>query len=237
MIKRNKSKYILYTLLGLTLVSVTSVGFSSWIINNTKSDTTSDFTISFGDVVDNSITAELVSDECDLSISFDALSSELCTNEITNGDGKTEDLNYKVVFNLTRSAGTSLANTLLSFEYSDGADTFKNTLSSSTKEYINSTCLTDFTYTLPSSDKTDDTNNINTAVKVSVNYTDTTYYSSCKVTCNFSFSWGNVFNDKNPCISDVKDIANQLTLFKTAYSSLSNNVINLTITPSLGSNN
>ena len=47
MIKNKNNKYILYTLISLSLISVVSVGFSSWIINNSKGDTTENFNITF----------------------------------------------------------------------------------------------------------------------------------------------------------------------------------------------
>ena len=92
MLKNKKNKYILYTLISLSLISVVSVGFSSWIINNSKGDTTENFNITFGEVIDNTISANITSS--DVSVSFDALEADLCTNEITNGDGNVEDLNY-----------------------------------------------------------------------------------------------------------------------------------------------
>ena len=227
MIKRNKSKYILYTLLGLTLVSVTSVGFSSWIINNTQGDTTGNFTITFGDVIDNTISAKII--DSDVIVSFDALEADSCTNEITNGDGNVEDLNYGVTFTLT--SANSLVGINLDFTYSNTSN-FISALGTNPNDYINCACLTNFTYTMPIDNVSDATITENTAVKLKVTYSNGTK-TSATIEANFAFSWGSVFGKFNPCKSEVNDVDIKLNNFKTAYSKVINEQINLTITPKI----
>ena len=226
MLKNKKNKYILYTLISLSLISVVSVGFSSWIINNTKGDTTGNFTITFGDVIDNTISAEIT--DSDVIVSFDALKADSCTNEITNGDGNVEDLNYGVTFTL--SSANSLVGINLDFTYGNTTNFITN-LGTNPNDYINCACLTDFTYTMPNANVTDDTNTENTAVKLKVTYSNE--FKNAEVVANFAFSWGSVFGNVNPCKSEVNDVDIKLNNFKTAYSKVINEQINLTITPKL----
>ncbi len=226
MLKNKKNKYILYTLISLSLISVVSVGFSSWIINNSKGDTTGNFNITFGEVIDNTISANITSS--DVSVSFDALEKSLCTNEITNGDGKVEDLNYGVTFTLT--SANSLAGINLDFTYSNTSN-FISALGTNPNDYINCACLTNFTYVMPNDNVTDNTITENTAVKLKVTYSNE--FKNAEVVANFAFSWGSVFGNVNPCKSEVKDVATKLNNFKTAYSNVTNEQINLKITPKL----
>lgn len=226
-IKRNKSRIFIYTLCGLTILSLGTVGFSSWIINSTQGDS-ENFNISFGEISDNTIQASITSS--DTTIRFDALESSYCTNEITNGDGQLEDLNYSVTFTLT-SASTSLVNMKLNFEYDGNAATFTSTLGTN-PQYINCSVLNDFSYTMPSVDQSDATVSENSGVKLKVDYTNEKTFTEATVTVNFSFSWGNAFGNVNPCTSKVENVIGVLNNFKTAYQKITNNVINLTITPS-----
>lgn len=226
-IKRNKSRTFIYTLCGLTILSLGTVGFSSWIINSTQGDS-ENFNISFGEISDNTIQASITSS--DTTIRFDALESSYCTNEITNGDGQLEDLNYSVTFTLI-SASTSLVNMKLNFEYDDNATTFTSTLGTDPHQYINCSVLNDFSYTMPSGDQNEATVSENSGVKLNVDYTNEAL-TEATVTVNFSFSWGNAFENVNPCTSQVKNVIEVLNNFKTAYKKITNNVINLTITPS-----
>ncbi len=225
-IKRNKSRTFIYTLCGLTILSLGTVGFSSWIINSTQGDS-ENFNISFGEISDNTIQAFITSS--DTTIRFDALESSYCTNEITNGDGQLEDLNYSVTFTLT-SASTSLVNMKLNFEYDDNAALFTSTLGRN-PQYINCSVLNDFSYTMPSGNQNEATVSENSGVKLNVDYTNEAL-TEATVTVNFSFSWGNAFGNVNPCTSKVENVIEVLNNFKTAYQKITNNVINLTITPS-----
>lgn len=227
MLKNKKNKYILYTLISLSLISVVSVGFSSWIINNSKGDTTENFNITFGEVIDNTISANITSS--DVSVSFDALEADLCTNEITNGDGNVEDLNYGVTFTLT--SANSLVGINLDFTYSNTSN-FISALGTNPNDYINCACLTNFTYTMPIDNVSDATNTENTAVKLNVTYSNGTK-TSATIEANFAFSWGSVFGNVNPCKSEIDNVDIKLNSFKTAYSKVINEQINLTITPKI----
>lgn len=226
MLKNKKNKYILYTLISLSLISVVSVGFSSWIINNSKGDTTENFNITFGEVIDNTISANITSS--DVSVSFDALEADLCTNEITNGDGNVEDLNYGVTFTLT--SANSLVGINLDFTYSNTSN-FISALGTNPNDYINCACLTNFTYVMPIDNVSDATNTENTAVTLTVTYSNE--FKNAEVVANFAFSWGSVFGNVNPCKSEIDNVDIKLNSFKTAYSKVINEQINLTITPKI----
>ncbi|MBO8427220.1 MAG: hypothetical protein IAC58_01510 [Firmicutes bacterium] len=227
--EKSKNKIILYSLLGLSIISLAGVGFSSWVINNTKEATTDNFSITFGEVVENSITTQITSS--DLQIRFDALSDEYCTNEITNGEETSEDLNYSVSFTLT-STDVDLTTISLEFAYSN-EENFKSTLGGTT-QYIDCTCLTDFTYEMPDSDVSDVTATNNSAATFDVTYGGSKL--TANVTVSFSFKWGSVFgeNNNNPCTSTVDNVVTKLKDFENAYSAFENTTINLKITPSLG---
>ena len=222
-----KNKIVLYSLLSLMGVSLLTIGFSSFIIDGSVSDDSYGVTANLGDVIDNTIITTINDSECDYNISFDNL--ENGNGNITNGDKKEEDLEFKIVYTLqTTTNDINLNNYKVSVSINnDAKESYASLKDSNNFSYIDSSCLTDFSFTLPSSNGNITTNPIVNNVTNSVTYINN---KEAKVTSIFSFKWGEKFNNTNPCYSTDINIGTYLNDFVNKCKNLKGIVV--TITPS-----
>ncbi len=221
--EKGKKKILFGGVTVLSLAAIAGIGYASWVIANNVGATTNDLSIAIGTITSSSINVNIT--DQDTSVRFDALENELCTNSISNGDGLTEDLEYSVTFTLTSSE--SLEGVTLDFTYAGTTD-FINALDGTT-QYIDTTCLTNCTYTLGNYGVSGATLSGNNAGKITVSYTDSTYYTSANITVTFNFAWGSAFGSVNPCQSTVTDVGSVLNAFDAAFKSVSSSTISLTI--------
>ena len=207
-------------------VSLLTIGFSSFIIDGSVSDDTHQVSATIGDVIDNTVIATINDSECDYNISFDNLKNG--NGNITNGDNNTEDLEFKIVYTLkTTTNDLNTNNYEVSVSINEEAKTsYANLKDGNNVSYIDSSCLTNFSFTLPSSNGNITTNPVVNNVTNSVTYINN---KEAKVTSIFSFEWGDKFNNTNPCYSTDINIGTYLNDFVNKCKNLKSIVV--TITP------
>lgn len=219
--EKGKKKILFGGVTVLSLAAIAGIGYASWVIANNIGDTTDNLDIKIGTISSSSITVEITDQDTD--VRFDALEDEYCDNGIRNGDGYTEDLEYSATFTLT--SNSSLVGVTLDFTY-NGTESFISALDG-TPQYIDTTCLTNCTYTLGDYGVSGATLTNNSKGKIDVSYT--TQYTVAEITVTFEFAWGSAFGGVNPCTSTVTGVADVLSAFNTAFSGVSNSTISLTI--------
>ena len=239
--KIKSNKKLISILLGVSFISLASIGFSSWVIKN-PTNTGDEATISaqIGEIVDASLTAEII-DGSDLAnpIRFDSLSAKYCTGEfITNGEETTENLDVKFTYTVTGKTALNTGEYKVSYAFSGDADALKTAIGGTT-QYIDTTCLTNCEFTLPKvagAMSTTNNSNITNSVLYNGDFTVATIEST------INFYWGSAFANKNPCTIVSTDgdgftaekIKSTLEAFETVYKTVNSGKpeITLTITPS-----
>ena len=240
--KIKSNKKLISILLGVSFISLASIGFASWVIKN-PTNTSADATISaqIGEIVDASLTAEII-DGSDLAnpIRFDSLSADRCSGDfIKNGEETTENLDVTFTYTITGKTALNTGKYKVSYAFTGDAVALKDAIGGITQQYIDTTCLTDCEFTLPQADGAmSDANNSN--ITNNVTYNDPEFTVATIVT-TIAFKWGEAFAKTNPCTITTKDhgftaekIKSTLEAFETAYKNVNggNPKIILTITPS-----
>lgn len=237
--KIKSNKKLISILLGVSFISLASIGFASWVINN-PTNTGDNATISaqIGEIVDASLTAEITKDT-DLAnpIRFDSLSRDSCTGDfITNGEETTENLDVTFTYTITGTTALNTGDCKVSYAFGGDADALKTAIGGTT-QYIDTTCLTDCEFTLPlAAGAMSTTNNLNITNSVSYNGD----FTVATIESTIAFKWGSAFANENPCNIKsgygftAQSIKENLKAFETAYKTVNNGNpgITLTITPS-----
>lgn len=239
MLKNKKKKTYIYILSGVALVSLISVGFSTWIIDKIQGAEVGSISVSIGQIDDSSLRIELsdVEGENDLNpIRFDSLSADQCLEGgvITNGDDQVEKMSFKFTYTLTSGSKFSAENKI-KVDYTFGGQASEYISKLGDAGFIDTTCINSYTIsgvidgttTLINDVKGSDGNLI--AVTSSISYLDS---SSAKITSTFKFGRGNRFNNQNPCRASDSTIMDTLKEFEAAYNGISGDKsINVKITP------
>ena len=239
MLKNKNKKTYIYILSGVALVSLISVGFSTWIIDKVQGAEVGSISVSIGTIDDSSLRIELVEEESDLkSIRFDSLSADECSDGgggvITNGDGLVEKMSFNFTYTLTSGSGFSTENKIkVDYTFGGQAQDYIDVLGK--EGFIDTTCIEG--YSITGIDGTTDSisdvlgkDKKLVAVKSMITYLDT---NSAKITSTFNFGWGSRFKNKNPCLTSKSSIMDTLKAFETAYKERisGDKLINVTITP------
>lgn len=237
MLKNKKRKTYIYILSGVALVSLISVGFSTWIIDKIEGAKVGNISVTIGTIDDSSLRIELVEGESDLKpIRFDSLRADQCLEGgvITNGDGQVEKMSFKFTYTLTSGSGFSTENKIkVGYTFGGHAQEYIDELGGD-KGFIDTTCIKNYTINgIDGVNKTiNDVKGIDgklVAVNSTIDYINTT---SAKITSTFNFGWGKEFEYKNPCLASEGSIMDTLKAFETAYKGISDpKSINVTITP------
>ena len=108
--KRQKSKMTMLIVGGLAAVSLVSVGFASWVINDITEANTQ-VTINVGTVSNNTLKAEVLTEQDgkDLTLRFDNVAVP-DGQFLQNVDGKVQDLTFKIPVKIT--GNLSVLNTI-----------------------------------------------------------------------------------------------------------------------------
>ena len=238
MLKNKKKKTYIYILSGVALVSLISVGFSTWIIDKIQGDSVGNISVSIGQIDDSSLRIELsdVEGENDLNpIHFDSLSADQCLEGgvITNGDGLVEKMSFKFTYTLTSGSGFSTENKIkVDYTFGGHAQEYIDVLGK--EGFIDTTCIKPYTISGIDGEKTliNDVKGLDgnlIAVNSTITYPDT---KSAKITSTFNFGRGSKFNNQNPCLASDGSIMDTLKAFETAYNGIiGDKSINVTITP------
>ena len=236
--KIKSNKKLISILLGVSFISLASIGFASWVIKNpTNTGANATINVQIGEIVDASLTAEITGKN-DLAnpIRFDSLSADSCSGDfITNGEETTENLD--VTFTYTITGKTALnKGCKVSYNFSGDADALKTAIGGTT-QYINTTCLTNCEFTLPEeAGPMSATNNS----KITNNVTYNPEFTVATIETTITFEWGSAFAGKNPCTITsangftAQSIKETLESFEKGYKTVNggNPEITLTITPS-----
>lgn len=190
--KSRKSKIVLFSVLGLATISLATVGFASWVISGETPATSDNITAEVGAVVDNTLSASIVTAECDFKVRFDNLAKGAEGLKIANGsDTEKEDLDFKIVTTIT--AGDKLNGCLKGVKYDFTYDTvLTNAINNNYVAFAKGTSYnTTINFTA------------DTTATISDPTTNTLSFSSddvkaVKVTSTFSFTWGTAFGGQNP---------------------------------------
>ena len=192
--KSRKSKIVLLSVLGLATVSLATVGFASWVISGVTPADDQNITAVAGEVVDKTLSASIVSKDCDLSIRFDNLKQGSAGLEIPNGSENDEqDLDFRIVTTIT--AGDKLNGNLAGVKYQF---TYVSALQEAiNKNYVAFAKGPEYT---PTINFTED--QVATITDDTPNALQFTNEKILKITTNFSFTWGSAFENKNPGLLD-----------------------------------
>lgn len=182
--KSRKSKIVLLSVLGLATVSLATVGFASWVINEVTPATSNNITAEVGKIDDKTLSAS-IDGTSDLAVRFDNLSTG---TTMGNGDGKTQDLDFTIDTTIT-TTGTSLAGLLTTVKYEFALGTFLST--AITNKYI----TFDGKAKVASITGSDSNLSTNTAGFTVVTNTSA---KEIKIRGTFSFGWGAAFKGDNP---------------------------------------
>ena len=240
--KIKSNKKLISILLGVSFISLASIGFASWVIKN-PTNTGDDATINvqIGEIADASLTAEITKDsDLDNPIRFDSLKADSCSGDfITNGEETEANLDVTFTYTVTGKTALNTGEYKVSYAFSGNADALKTAIGGTT-QYIDTTCLTNCEFTLPEDDgSVSATNNSNITNKVTYNKPE---FTVATIESTINFYWGSAFANKNPCTIVSTDgdgftaekIKSTLEAFETAYKTVNsgNPQITLTITPS-----
>lgn len=230
-----KSKVILFSLLGVAVLSLTGVGVAAWVIAGITPATTGQISVTVGDTTDKRITVENTN-LTDGALQFDAQANDT-TGPITASSGSKEDLEF--AFTFTVSGVSNMGSFTLNYATTgtdNGLDVLKTAVSSN---YLVSPISTTGTtsFTLPMTMAVNATVSATATSPAALSSKVTAYDSAANtatisVTCDFG--WGSVFGSKNPCLIASDADASTLATYKTgmvALASLNSKKLYVTITP------
>lgn len=230
--RKNKigKKYLLSSVVILSALSLVAVGFSSWTMNGSLPDS-ANVKVNVGSVLDQTLIVE-INESSDLSFSFDNLES----SSITNGDFKTEDLEFKIVYRLESTRVINTSDFSLNFRFSNNVKTSYSALNTADAQYMDTRCVSeDFSITLPVSSGTIST--IENCISTVVSYDSDNM--GANVETKFNFHWGSAFKNSNPGNyynpdTDTNDVYFELAEKLKSFDEICKNlpVIDLTIEPS-----
>lgn len=232
--KSRKSKIVLLSVLGLATVSLATVGFASWVISGVTPASDQNITAIAGEVVDKTLSASIVSGECDLSVRFDNLAKDSEGLKIANGSATDkEDLDFEIVTTIT--AGDKLNGNLAGVKYEFK---YESVLTDAiNKQYVAFAKGTTYTPTINFTE--DQVATITDSTTNTLSFTDA---KTLKITSIFSFTWGQAFGGNNPGLLDPnatntvvnpqkKNIEVLKDFVKLIGTSTAKNLLTVTVTP------
>ena len=196
--------------LGLSALSLGTIGFSSWIISGTSGNATSNVTVSVGEVKDQRIFMEL-NDGSETQLNFDAVKGNSGGVVSAGEDSTGEDLEISFSFNIysnTRDIfNTAISGKKLYLNFSSENGNFKTAVN--TNKYLLSP------YAIDGEEKEESNINLTTSVVAKdIYYTEksglkkltytvkdyevTSEKYGSTVELKYYFAWGAMFNYENP---------------------------------------
>lgn len=235
-----KKKLVVMVVAGLAGISLGSVGFAGWVINATTAIEKNDVNVEFGDVSSNAFTASLI-EGGDYNLKFDCSREKNLTNDIQGSADNLEDLQIKFSFRINKTdSGTTGDEVFKKVEKAEVVfDAPKNSpiLTLVEQNYICTPLVLGAKNEISLAKDPATTENSDQITKTSVKYT-VSYDASnqgIKVECTYDFSWGSVFEHKNPQdMEKTKDPQSKLKAFNDIVKDkLTGNFLNIKITPIL----
>lgn len=233
--KIKKSNLTIYILTSAAFISLIGVGFSSWVLDKIQGDS-QQINAEIGKITDNSLIASIDKGSSKLDpICFDA--NDANGEIVANGDSKvSENMDFVVAFNIEAGYALNGGDIEIKFTFDDIAKEYSTYLDASPEsqyiQYIDTSCLKEFAFTMPTATNTTIDNTPKTISSV-VTYSNE--YKSAKVVSTFTFKWGSAFEYKNPCESKNISVIETLKAFNYAFSQIGSDTdkaFTVTITPS-----
>lgn len=226
----------MYSLLGLSVISLASIGFANWVIINTESKS-STITVEIGQIENSNLSATIL-DTSDFTVRFDSAEGDN-TGAITSGtDGMFEKLSFHADFKLNIGSLSSFVGIQikLGFNSTDGgAKNFIDYLG--TPGYINTTLLSE-TYAFKLNDTT--TGKTPLGDYLSYEYQIDMEEKEATIKTTYTFKRGSLFGEKNPVYEEGSNSTETLKNFVTAFGDFkdtitddANSKVVLTITPEM----
>ncbi len=198
--KFNKGKNIGIISASLAAVALVGVGFSTWIIQTTNTQTTGDITVTVADTKDISIA---ISDAAvsDGTVKFDANKDSKVTGSLlTCGESDAEDMSFTITYKVT--VGSDAKTWQIKAGIEDGTDGKFNT-AVNTRKYI----ALPTTLGLIESESSDSSavclDRSSTTGTNGLDFTVSDHVYTVKQT--FTFTWGDAFAKKNPVAVTASD--------------------------------
>ena len=219
--------------LGLSALSLGTIGFSSWIISGINGKATSDVTVSVGEVKDQRIFMELNS-ASDTTLNFDADKDIESGGVVSAGEGdEKEDLKISFSFNIYSNSrdifNTAMSGKKLYLNFSSENEKFKTVVD--TNKYLLSP------YAIDGADHAIDEGNEEANIDLTTqvgpkdtyyteksglkkltytvkNYEVTSEKYGSTVELTYYFAWGAMFNYENPVKLTSNNFANAATALK-----------------------
>lgn len=222
----------MYCLLGLSVISLASIGFANWVIINSESKN-SVITAEIGQIENGNLTATIL-DTSDFTVRFDSISNS--EGAITSGSDD-EKLYFNADFtldigNLNDFSGIQIR---LGFNNSDGcgAKNFIDFLG--TPGYIDTTLLSN-EYTFELSNDTTPEIELNEYLKYEYHIDN----KVATVNVTYTFKRGSVFGGENPVLEKGDNPTESLKAFNSAFEEFKKRITDdentnvvLTITPEM----
>lgn len=226
--KIKKSNLTIYILTSATFISLFGVGFSSWVLDKIQGDSQKINAV-IGQIIDNSLIASIDNESSKLDpIRFDA--NDENGGIVANGDSEVlANMDFVVAFNIEAGYALNGGNIEIKFTFDEIAEKYTTYLDA-TPQYIDTSCLKEFIFIMPSATNTTIDNTSKTISSV-VTYSNE--YKSAKVVSTFTFKRGDAFGGNNPCASQDISVIETLKAFDSAFSQIGDDkAFTVTITPS-----
>lgn len=224
MIKKSKSKLLIYSSIALATVALATVGFSAWIIDGSVYEDDVNVNVTIDNMLDKTVLLKLndQNNGSDFSVNFDYdKNSQNKNTHVIFDESETDDEDLTFVFKYTLTSN----NVLNRGDYQVGIGFSKETITAfnglNKNPYIDVTCLKDFTFTLPASSSTVNVQGVD-ASYITNNITYSNENKEATIVSTFNFKWGSYFNGKNPCEygtgTNEKDYETKIKAFGTDVS-------------------
>lgn len=200
MLNKNRSKIVIYSLIGLATVALATVGFSGWIIDGSV-DANENVSVTVSEIADRTTVIEVLGNECDKAVCFDydKNSQNKNPNIVFDDDpSKTpgEDLNFSIKFTIKSNSALNLENKhAISFTFDEATKTKFQEINANGKNFIDYSCIQDFSFNLP----TENNSSVASSKYITNSVTYSNEYKTATIVSTFTFYWGDYFNGKNPC--------------------------------------
>lgn len=201
MIKKGKSKILMYSSIALATVALATVGFSAWIIDGSVYADDINVNVTIDNMLDKTVLLELndQNNGSDFSVNFDYdKNSQNKNTHVIFDESQTKGEDLTFVFKYTLTSNQALNNG----EYQVGVSFDKTTITNFTNlnknQYIDFTCLKNFTFILPTSSQVVAVTGIDSSY-ISNNVTYSNENKEATIVSTFNFKWGTYFKGKNPC--------------------------------------
>ena len=199
MLNKNRSKIVIYSLIGLATVALATVGFSGWIIDGSV-DANENVSVTVSEIADRTTVIEVLDSECDKVVCFDydKNSQNKNPNIVFDDDpSKTtgEDLNFSIKFTIKSNSALNLENKhTINFTF-DKATKTKFQEINANENFIDYSCIKDFSFNLP----TENNSSVTPSKNITYSVTYSNEYKTATIVSTFTFDWGDYFKGKNPC--------------------------------------